>query len=95
MGGMGPEGPTLPGRNTLHRLLFAIANLVWLSLIGGLISLSEAAPIDVGDLACFWVIMIPSIGFAIVMAHLMDQKRNRRILEEQKLRGKGKPETED
>jgi len=86
--------PTPPSRNTLYRTLFVVTNLIWLSLIGALSGLKGDAPIDLDDLACFWIIMVPSMGFAIVMAHLIDQKRIRRMLTDQESEGKDRSKIE-
>ncbi len=82
--GSGRRPLSSPKRNTLRLILFAITNLVWLSLIGGLAGLSGYVPVDFDDLVCLWIILIPSTGFAIIMSHLIDQKRIRMLQEEQK-----------
>jgi hypothetical protein len=82
--GSGRRPLSSPKRNTLRLILFAITNLVWLSLIGGLAGLSGYVPVDFDDLVCLWIILVPSTGFAIIMSHLIDQKRIRMLQEEQK-----------
>jgi hypothetical protein len=93
--GSGRRPLSSPKRNTLRLILFAIANLVWLSLIGGLAGLSGYVPVDFDDLVCLWIILIPSTGFAIIMSHLIDRQRIERILEEQKSEGKDSLESEE
>lgn len=82
-------------RNSLYRLLFAIIGLAWVSLILGLIGLTGSVPIGLDDLVCFWIVMIPTGAFAIIMAHLIDRKRIERILEEQKSERKDRLESEE
>jgi hypothetical protein len=93
--GSGRRPLSSPKRNTLHHLLFAIIALAWVSLILGLIGLTGGAPVGLDDLVCFWIIMIPTGAFAIIMAHLIDRQRIERILEEQKSEGKDSLESEE
>ncbi len=93
--GSGLRPISSPRRNTLHHLLFAIIALAWVSLILGLIGLTGGVPVGLDDLVCFWIIMIPTGAFAIIMAHLIDRQRIERILEEQKSEGKDSLESEE
>jgi hypothetical protein len=47
--GSGRRPLSSPKRNTLHRLLFAIIALAWVSLILGLIGLTGGAPVGLDD----------------------------------------------
>ena len=84
-----------PKRHTVRFALFAIVNLVWISLMAGLTVLSGEGPQDFDDLICLWIILVPSTGFAIIMAYLLDKKANRLAQEQLKSNEEAKQKPEE